>query len=196
MAGDEAVRHGLLLLTGLLLVTSCSSTAKRGSPAPQDVSYNEAMEFYTLVYERPGYLDALWEKQRAGTSSEAEMETLRRYVQLEDAIEAWPKGTPDARVVARDRKDINGIIEQLFEDPASRAQMVLKTYDLDVCERVVVQFFNRNRCFVSVLFYDRGPTVQAGVNVYLFTREGKWTILHRSDWILVAGSPSRPKRAS
>ncbi len=33
------------------------------------------------------------------------------------------------------------------------------------------------------MFFDRGPTAQAGLDVYLFKYEGTWEIIHRTDWI-------------
>ncbi len=178
ISGDRIVRRILPLLT-VVLIASCDSTdsAKKGQAAPPDVKYNQALEYYTLTHEEQGG------RRRWKQVSQIDAETARRLLELQRAVEAWQDEKADTRVVGKDRRDIAQIIEDLFDDPASRMRMVLKTCDLEECERVITRFYNKNRCFVRVMFFDRGPTAQAGLDVYLFKYEGTWEIIHRTDWI-------------
>lgn len=172
------MRRILPLLT-VVLIASCDSTdsAKKGQSAPLDVKYNQALEYFTLTHEEQGG------QRRWKQASEIDAETARRLLDLQQAVEAWANEKADTRVAGKDRRDIAQIIEDLFDDPASRMRMVLKTCDLEECERVTTRFYNKNRCFVRVMFYDRGVMAQAGLDVYLFKYEGVWEIIHRTDWI-------------
>jgi len=183
-SGDRIVRHMLPLLT-ILLIASCHSvdSARKGQSTPQDVKYNQALDYYTLTHEEQGDPNGPQGRRRWKQASEIDAQTAVRLLDLQQAVEAWKDEKPDNRVAGKDRRDIAKIIEDLFDDPASRARMVLKTCDLKECERVTTHFYNKNRCFVRIMFYDKGPRTQAGLDVYLFKHEGAWEIIHRTDWI-------------
>ena len=183
MAGDRIVKRILPLLM-LLLVASCkSSNTGAAKSAPEDVKYNQALEYYTLTHvpgldpNRPA--DGL----RGRPTSDIDARTAARLRVLQEAIRAWQREKPDRRVAVKDRKEIEQIVQRVFDDPVSRARMVVKTYDLKLCEGITYQFYNKNRCFACVLFYNRGPRLQAGLDLYLFKHDGKWEIVYRVDWI-------------
>ncbi len=163
----------------LLLVASCNSSNRTGKSVPEDEKYNQALEYYTLTHA-PG-MDPNRPANRP--SGLVDARTVRRLVTLQEAIRAWRQEKPDAHVAVKDRKEIERIVDRVFEDPVSRARMVVKTYDLKLCEGITYQFHNKNRCFASVLFYDRGPRMQAGLDLYFFKHDGKWEIVYRVDWI-------------
>jgi hypothetical protein len=171
----------------VLLVASCgplnNGSAKKGQPAPQDEKYDQALEYYTLTHMQGADANDPNGKRREKPFSEISRQTAKRLLTLQEAIRAWRLEKPDARVAAKDEKEIDRIVDDIFQDPVSRTRMVVKTYDLKLCEGVKHQFYNKNRCFVSVLFYDRGPRMQAGLDLYLFKYKGKWEIVLRTDWI-------------
>lgn len=171
------------LLT-ILLVASCGSANKgKAKSAPKDEKYDQALEYYTLTHvpgvdpNRPAIMP------RGRSAAEFDRGTAAKLATLQAAIRAWRQEEPDARVAVADRKEVERILNRVFEDPVSRSRMIMKTYDLKLCEGISSRFYNKNRCFVCVLFYDRGPKTQAGLDLYLFKHDGKWTIVYRVDWI-------------
>jgi hypothetical protein len=184
MAGDQIVKRILPVLMALL-ASSCSSvengSARKGQPAPTDERYNQALEYYTLTHEQDPSRPT--DRPREKAYSQIDKETAKRLLALQEALKAWREEKPDTRVAAKDRKEVAQIVEGVFQDPASRARMVVKTYDLTVCDRVTQQFHNKNRCFANVMFFDRGPRMRAGVDLYLFKHQGRWEIVYRTDWI-------------
>jgi hypothetical protein len=174
-------------ILAVLLVASCgplnNGSARKGQPAPQDEKYERALEYFTLTHLQGADANDPAGRPREKPSSTIDRQTAKRLLTLQEGIRAWRSEKPDARVAGKDEKEIDRIIDQLFEDPASRARMVVKTYDLKLCEGVKRQFYNKNRCFVGVLFYDRGPRMQAGLDLYLFKYKGRWEIVFRTDWI-------------
>jgi hypothetical protein len=176
MVGDRIVKRIALLLPALF-IASCSpsgTTATKGQ-LPEDEKYNQALEYYTLTQGADPNCPA--------DSREAAMQRARRIQELKAALRTWQQETTDKRVAAKDREEVRRILEDLFRDPVARQSMTIKTRDLDQCEQVTIQFYNRNRAVVSVMFYNRGPTAQAGLDLYLFKHEGQWRIVHRVDWI-------------
>jgi hypothetical protein len=184
--GDRIVKCVLPVLVALL-AASCDSlgqnSARKGKSAPQDEKLNQAAEYYTLTHEQSVDLTSpLWE-QRDKPVSEIDRQTAARLLVLQEAIRGWRLEKPDSQVAGKDKKTVEQIVESLFQEPASRSRMVVKTYDLNLCERVTYQFYNKNRCFINVMFYDRGPRIQAGLDLYLFKHNGKWEVVYRIDWI-------------
>lgn len=170
-----------------LLVASCSSLEKgsagKGQSAAQDEKYNQALEYYTLTNEQGVDPNGPTGRPRGRPGSEVDMRTARRLRNLQEAVRAWRVEKPDARVPRKEREEMERLVERVFQDPASRARMVIKTCELKSCERVSYQFYNKNRCFVGVMFYDRGPRIQAGLDLYVFKHKGQWEIVYRVDWI-------------
>jgi hypothetical protein len=186
MAGDRIVKRiGPVLMA--LLVASCNSlnqdSAGKGQSAPQDERYSQALEYYALTHEQETDPNGQTSKPRGKPVSEIDPQTAGRLVTLQEAIRAWRLEKPDSHVAGNDKKEVERIVEGLFQEPASRSRMVVKTYDLKLCERVTYQFYSKNRCFANVMFYDRGPRIQAGLDLYLFKHNGKWEIVYRTDWI-------------
>lgn len=185
MAGDRIVRYVLLLWVALL-VASCSplgGSAGKGRDAPVDEKYNEALEYFTLTHESTGDPNHPIDAQREKPVSRIDRPTAQRLLSLQGALKAWRTEKPDSHVAGRDRREINEIIERLFENAASRDRMVVKTWDLKICEKVTIQFHNKNRCYAGIMFYDRGGAGQAGLDLYLFKYEGDWQLIYRVDWI-------------
>jgi len=171
-----------------LLVASCSSSEKgsagKGQPAAQDEKYDQALEYYTLTHGQEGDPNGLaGGRSRGGRAPELDRQTAKRMLSLQQAMRDWRLEKPDARVASKDRQAAEQIVERVFRDPVSRGQMVIKTYDLKLCEKVSYQFYNKNRCLVNVVFYNRGPMIQAGLDLYLFKYKDQWQIVHRVDWI-------------
>jgi len=170
-----------------LLIASCNSlnqgSAGKGQSAPQDEKYDQALEYYTLTHEQGVDSNGQASRPREKPVSEIDRETAARLPTLQEAIRAWRSEKPDSHVAGKDKKEVEQIVEGLFLEPASRSRMVIKTYDLKLCEQVTYQFYNKNRCFANVMFYDRGPRIQAGLDLYLFKHNGKWEIVYRIDWI-------------
>jgi hypothetical protein len=187
MTGDQIVKRVLPVLM-TLLVASCSSSEKgsagKGQPAARDEKYDQALEYYTLTHGQEGDPNGLAGDGSRGRRAPAlDRQTARRMLNLQQAMRDWRLDKPDARVASRDREAAEQIVERVFRDPASRSQMVIKTYDLKLCEKVSYQFHNKNRCLVNVVFYNRGPMIQAGLDLYLFKDKDQWRIVHREDWI-------------
>ena len=187
MTGDQTVKRVLPVLMALL-AASCSSSekgsARKGQPAAQDEKYDQALEYYTLTRGREGDPNGLAAGGSRGRRASAlDRQTARRMLILQQAMRDWGQERPDARVASRDREAAEWIVERVFRDPVSRNQMVIKTYDLKLCEKVSYQFYNKNRCVVNVVFYNRGPMIQAGLDLYLFKYKDRWEIVHRVDWI-------------
>lgn len=173
----------ILPLLMLWLVASCSPSNK-GKSAPEDEKYNQALEYYTLTHRQGADANDPTGKPREKPMSEIDRATGKRLLTLQEAIRAWRQEEPDRRGAAvKDRKEVEQIVKRVFDDPVSRARMVVKTYDLKLCEGITYQFYNKNRCFACVLFYDRGPRLQAGLDLYLFKHNGQWEIVLRTDWI-------------
>lgn len=180
------MKHILPVLV-VLFVASCGSSQKgsagKGQSDPQDARYNQALEYYTLTrklgVDPNSPVDGLHTRPTSGLDKQ----TGKRMVSLLEGLRAWRVETPDARVARSDQQEMERLVEFVFQDPMSRGQMVIKTYDLKMCERVAYQFYNKNRCLVSVTFYNRGPMIQAGLDLYAFKHEGQWVIIHRVDWI-------------
>lgn len=172
---------------GMLLVVSCSplnnGSARKGQSAPQDEKYDQVLEYYTLTHMQGPDANDPTGKPREKPIAQINRQTAKRLLTLQEAIRAWRLERPDARVAVKDEKEIKRLVDDIFQDPVSRTRMVVKTYDLKMCERVKHQFYNKNRCFVSILFYDRGPRMQAGLDLYLFKYRDKWEIVLRTDWI-------------
>jgi len=183
MTGDRIVKRILPLLAALLAASCSSSNKGPAESAPEDEKYNQTLEYYTLTHAPGADPNRPAAKPRGRPTSEIDRQTAGRLLTLQAAIRAWRQEKPDARVTVKDRKEIQRIVQRVFEDPVSRARMIIKTYDLKLCERITYQFYNKNRCFVCVLFYDRGPRIQAGLDLYLFKHNGKWEIVYRTDWI-------------
>lgn len=183
MAGDRTVKRILPLLM-LLLVASCSPSNKgSASSAPEDEKYDQALEYYTLTHAPGADPNRPADGPRGRPTSEIDVRTARRLLTLQEAIRAWRHEKPDRRVAVKDHKEVERLLERVFDDPISRSRMVVKTYDLKLCEGITYQFYNKNRGFVCVLFYDRGPRLQAGLDLYLFKHDGTWEIVYRTDWI-------------
>jgi hypothetical protein len=186
MIGDRIVKWIVPVLAALL-VTSCESanrdSAGKGQSAPQDEKYSQALEYYTLTHEPGVDPTSPLREQRARPVSEIDRQTAARLLTLQKGIRGWRLEKPDARVASKDKKAVKQIVESLFQEPVSRSRMVVKTYDLKLCERVTYQFYNKNRCFINVMLYDRGPRTQAGLDLYLFKHSGRWEIVYRIDWI-------------
>ena len=171
----------------VFVVASCNSSqngsARKGESAPQEEKYNQALEYYALTRKlgtdpnKP--IDGLHTRSASGLDKQ----TARRMVSLLESLRAWGMETPDARVPRKDQQEMERLVELVFQDPMSRGQMVIKTYDLKMCERVVYRFYNENRCLVSVMFYNRGPMIQAGLDLYAFKYQDRWELIHRADWI-------------
>jgi hypothetical protein len=174
----------ILPLLIFLLVASCSPSNKGSTKsAPEDVKYNQALEYYALTHAPGTDPNRPAESLRGRPTSEMDLQTAGKLVILRDAIRAWRHETPDRRVAVKDRKAVERLLEQVFDDPVSRSRMVVKTYDLKLCEGITYRFYNKTRGLVSVMFYDRGPNLQAGLDLYLFKHDGKWKIVYRVDWI-------------
>jgi len=172
----------------ILLVASCSSSekgsARKGQAAAQDERYEQALEYYTLTHGREGDSNSPASGTSGGrTTPRLDRQTAKRMLILQQAMRDWRQEKPDVRVASKDREAAERIVERVFQDPASRNQMVIKTYDLKLCEKVSYQFYNKNRCVVNVVFYNRGPMIQAGLDLYLFRYKDRWEIVHRVDWI-------------
>jgi len=186
MAGDRNVKR-ILPVLAVLLVMSCSSSQKgsagKGQPDSQDQKYNQALEYYTLTHKlgtdpnKP--IDGLYTRPALGLDKQ----TGKRMVSLLEALRAWGMETPDTHVPHKDQEEMERLVELVFHDPMSRSQMVIKTYELKMCERVTYQFYNKNRCLVSITFYNRGPMIQAGLDLYAFKYNDRWQLIHRADWI-------------
>lgn len=170
-----------------LLVISCGSSQKRPvegeQAASQDAKYEQAVEYYTLTHGREGDSNALASAPRGKRGPTLDRQTAKRMLTLQQAMRDWKQETPDTRVPRADREAVEQVVQRVFQDPRSRSQMVVKTYDLKMCEKVSYQFYNGNRCLVNVMFYNRGPMIQAGVDLYLFRDKDQWQIVHRVDWI-------------
>ncbi len=178
----------ILLLSMALLIASCNSpdkgSAGKGQVAAQDEKYDQALEYYTLTHEPSADPnDSTGGKLRSKQASEIDPQTARRMLSLQEAMLSWRTEKPDTRVAGKDREAVKDLVERVFQDPASRGRMVIKTYDLKLCEKVSYRFYNKNRCLVSVVFYNRGPMIQAGLDLYLFKYKDKWEVVHRVDWI-------------
>lgn len=166
---------------------SCSplnnGAAKKKQSAPTDEKYDQAMEYFKLTHVQGPDANDPAGRPRERPSIDIDRPTARRLLTLREAIRAWRLETPDTRVANKDEKEIDRVIDDIFQDPMSRTRMVVKTYDRKLCQAVKPQFYNKNRCFVGILFYDRGPRMQAGLDLYLFNYKGKWEIVFRTDWI-------------
>ncbi|MBN1507274.1 MAG: hypothetical protein JW955_10535 [Sedimentisphaerales bacterium] len=177
----------ILLVLVAMLVASCESanrsSADKGQSAPRDEKYSQALEYYTLTHEQGVDPTSPLKELREKPASEIDRQTATRLLTLQEAIRGWRLEAPDSRVAGKDKREVRQIVESLFEEPVSRSRMVVKTYDLKMCERVTYQFYNKSRCFVNVMFYDRGPRIQAGLDLYLFKHDGGWLIVYRTDWI-------------
>ena len=187
MAGEQTVKRILPLLAALL-VASCSSSEKgpagKGQVAAQDEKYDQALEYYALTHEPGADANDLTDgKPRSRQASEIDPQTARRMLSLQEAIRSWRIEKPDAGVPGKDRKAVKDLVERVFQDPASRGRMVIKTCELKLCEKVSYRFYSKNRCLVSITFYNRGPTIQAGLDLYLFKHKDRWQVVHRVDWI-------------
>jgi hypothetical protein len=186
MAGDRIVKRTLPVLV-LLLVASCSSSQKgsagKGQSDPQDEKYNQALEYYTLTHKLGTDPNSPIDGLHTRPASGLDKQTARRMVSLLEGLRAWRAETPDAHVPHKDQEEMERLVELVFQDPMSRGQMVIKTYELKMCERVAYQFYNKNRCLVSVTFYNRGPMIQAGLDLYAFKYNDRWQLIHRADWI-------------
>lgn len=167
----------------LLLVASCSSSNKGSASTAEDVKYNQALEYYTLTHASATDANGPADRPRVRRVSEVDAQTAQKLASLRDAIRTWRHEQPDRRVAVKDQKEVRRLVEGVFADPVSRSRMVVKTYDLKLCEGITSQFFNKNRAFVNVMFYDRGPRMQAGLDLYLFKHDGKWEIVYRVDWL-------------
>jgi len=180
------VKHILPVLV-VLLAASCGSSqkgsARKGQSEPQDEKYNQALEYYTLTRKLGVDPNSPADSLRSRHASEMDKQTAKRIVTLLEGLRSWRVETPDARVPRKDQQEMERILEFVFQDPVSRGQMVIKTYDLKMCEQVAYQFYNKNRCLVSVTFYNRGPMIQGGLDLYAFKHEGRWVIIHRVDWL-------------
>jgi hypothetical protein len=176
----------VLLLCMALLAASCGPLgggSARKSQAAEDEKYNQALEYFASTHESTGDPNHPIDTQREKPVSRIDEATAQRLFYLQGMLRAWRAEKPDTRVAGRDRQEIDRIIDGLFQDPASRARMVIKTRGLDLCEKVTVQFHNKNRCYVGIMFYDRGTAGQAGLDLYLFKYEGNWQLIYRVDWI-------------
>jgi hypothetical protein len=186
VAGDRIVKRVLPVLV-VFLIASCNSSQKgsagKGQSDPQDEKYNQALEYYTLTHKLGTDANSPVDGLHTRPTSGLDKQTGKRMVSLLEGLRAWRVETPDARVPRKDQEEMERLVEFVFQDPMSRGQMVIKTYDLKMCERVAYQFYNRNRCLVSVTFYNRGPMIQAGLDLYAFKYKDRWELIHRADWI-------------
>jgi hypothetical protein len=177
----------ILPLFAVLLVASCSapdgSSAPKSGPSAEDVKFSQAMEYFTLRHEKPADADTPMYRWREKRASEVDKQTAQRIAYLQEALKSWRYEMTDVDVSTKDRRSIGGIIEAVFRDPASRSRMTVKTWDLKLCERMAVHFPNKNRCVATIMFYDRGPTGQAGIDLYFLKYQGQWELIYRVDWI-------------
>jgi hypothetical protein len=177
----------ILPLFAVLLIASCNSTGgnstRKDGPSPEDEKFSQAMEYYTLTHEKPANADTPMSQWREKLASQVDKQTAQRIAYLQEALQSWRRETVDARVTDKDRRSIGAIIEAVFRDPVSRSRMAVKTWDLKLCERMAVRFPGKNRCVASIMFYDRGPAGQAGIDLYLLKYEGRWELIYRVDWI-------------
>jgi hypothetical protein len=170
----------------VLLLASCNSSEKgaagKGPSDAQDEKYNQALEYYTLTHD-PSADPNSPPGTRGRFTAVFDARTAKHMMSLQQAMKSWRLEKPDARVPRKDQEAVEQIVQRTFQDPMSRAQMVVKTYDLKLCEKVAYQFYNKNRCIVNIMFYNRGPMIQAGLDLYLFKYKDRWEIAYRVDWI-------------
>jgi hypothetical protein len=177
----------ILSLFAVLLVASCNfpngHSATTNGPSPDNEKFSQAMEYYTLTHEKPANADVPMRQWREKRPSQVDKQTAQRIVYLQEALQSWRREMVDASVTDKDRRSVGAIIEAVFRDPVSRSRMAVKTWDLKLCEGMTVHFPSKNRCVASIMFYDRGPAGQAGIDLYFLKYQGQWLLVYRVDWI-------------